>query len=71
MSNIEKEFEAVVFKYVDQNPKKALAAVTGMFVSLTLALIEAQGHEVEGDIFIDADGSGRNITIHALEDDDA
>lgn len=71
MSNIEKEFEAVVFKYVDENPKKALAAITGMFVSLTLELIEAQGHESDVDIFIDADGSGRNITIHALEGEDA
>ena len=68
MSNIEKEFEEVVFKYVDESPKKALVAVTGMFVSLTLALIEAQGHEVEGDIFINSDG-GRDITIHAPKEE--
>ena len=49
--SIEKEFEEVFMRFVDESPRKALSTITGHFVGLTLALIEVDGHEVEGDIF--------------------
>ena len=66
--SIEKEFEEVFMRFVDESPHKALSTITGHFVGLTLALIEVEGHEVEGDIFINSDG-GRDITIHAPKEE--
>ena len=66
--SIEKEFEEVFMRFVDESPRKALSTITGHFVGLTLALIEVDGHEVEGDIFIDSCG-GRDITIHAPKEE--
>lgn len=54
-------------RLVDESPSQALCIVTGAFVSLTLLLLEANGHKPEGDIHIDG-GKNRDIAIHAVKD---
>lgn len=60
-------FERALMRLVDESPSQALCIVTGAFVSLTLLLLEANGHKPEGDIHIDG-GKNRDITIHAAKD---
>ncbi|MCY1548424.1 hypothetical protein D9M68_845330 [compost metagenome] len=57
-------FENALMRLIDESPSTALCVVTGSFVSLTLLLLEANGHKPEGDINIDG-GKNRDITIHA------
>ncbi len=57
-------FENALVRLVDESPSQALCIVTGAFVSLTLIMLEANGHKPEGDISIDG-GENRDITIHA------
>ncbi|MDD2664416.1 MAG: hypothetical protein PHD19_11750 [Dechloromonas sp.] len=63
-SNAEKEFELAVLRFIEESPKRALSAITGYFVGLTIALIEGEGHAGIGEIRINS-GGGRDITIHA------
>ena len=63
-SDEEQAFEYAVENFVHASPRKALIQLTGLFVTLTLALIEDEGHSPEGDILIEG-GKSRNITIHA------
>lgn len=51
-------------RLVDESSSEALSLVTGAFVSLTLLVLEANGHKPEGDIRIEG-GKNRDITIHA------
>lgn len=61
---VEKQFEEALLDFVEVSPKKALTTLTGHFVGLVLALLEAEGHVPDGDIHIEGRES-RNITIHA------
>ncbi|WP_431511622.1 hypothetical protein [Variovorax sp. DAIF25] len=67
MTDPAQTFETALMRLVDESPSQALCIVTGAFVSLTLAMMEANGHKPEGEIHIEG-GKNRDITIHAPKD---
>lgn len=63
MSPAEKNLHNAVVALVDESPALALSVLTGHFVGLTVALLTAQGHPDDREIFLDG-GTSRDITIH-------
>lgn len=59
-------FEKALTRMIERSPAEALSIVTGAFVSLTLSLLRAQGHEPDGEVRING-GENRDITIHAAK----
>ena len=62
------ELSEAIENAVGEDAKGTLSILTGAFVGLTLGLLKQAGHEPVGDITIDSNG-GRDITIHAIEDE--
>lgn len=66
LNKVEANFRKTFDKFIDLSYERALAVVTGMFVSLAVAVVESHGNGSDGDIEIDG-GENRDITIHAVK----
>ena len=66
LNKVEASFRKTFDEFIDLSYERALAVVTGMFVSLAVAVVESHGNGSDGDIEIDG-GENRDITIHAVK----